>query len=91
MKLDEIDDKIVEELVEVKEIIKKKWYQKKPVIISFLGVITSTLVESKDVIIEYLKGLNFKYYILALVLFSLVTYYGIFKKPKPLEEENKNV
>lgn len=90
MKLDEVDDKIIEEIKEVEEVVKKKWYQMKPVIVSFFGVIGSTLIEYKDTIIEYFKGLDFKYYILVVCAFSIIAYYGWFKKPKPLEE-NKEV
>lgn len=90
MKFDEIDDKIIEEVKEVKEVIKKKWYEKKPVIASFFGTIGYTLLESKDAIIDYLKALDFKYYLIAMCVFSLIAYYGLFKKPKPLEENKED-
>ena len=83
------DDKIIEEVIEVKEVIKKKWYEKKPVIASFFGTIGYTLLQSKDAIIDYLKALDFKYYLIALCIFSLIAYYGLFKQPKPLEEDKK--
>lgn len=92
MKLDELDDKIIKEVEELKEEVKPIFYKTKTFIASFISTIIYTLIDNQDAILEYLKGLDFKYYILALCVFSLIVFYG-FKKPNKTDNkiDNKEV
>ena len=89
MKFNEIDDKIIEEVNEAKEKVKPIFYKTKTFIASFISTIIYTLIDNQEAILEYLKSLDFKYYILALCLFSLVVFYGFKKQNKGDNNEQK--
>ena len=79
MKFDEIDDVVIEELKQLQEKAKPVWYKTKKFFVGLFGTILTTIYQNQEQILDYLKGIDFKWYLLAACIVSVLTYMGLKK------------